>query len=63
MEGKKPHKKKSESIVEGEVDVAYVDKNRFWPIEVKWRNQMRAKDLKQITKYKNSRIFAKVKKS
>ncbi len=45
---------------EGEIDVAYIDKKRFWPIEVKWRNQMRPKDLKQIAKYKNSRIFAKV---
>lgn len=48
---------------EGEIDVAYLFKNRFWPIEVKWRTQMRPKDLKQIVKYKNSRIFAKIDES
>jgi predicted AAA+ superfamily ATPase len=44
---------------EGEVDVAYVDKNHFWPIEVKWTTQLRAKELKQIAKYPNGRIWAK----
>ena len=44
---------------EGEVDVAYVDNNRFWPIEVKWTNQLKPKDLKQIGKYVNGRIFYK----
>lgn len=44
---------------EGEVDVAYVYKYRFWPIEVKWTQQIHTKDLKQILKYPNSRIFAK----
>lgn len=48
---------------EGEVDVAYVSKYRFWPIEVKWTNQLREKDLKQILKYHNGKILAKVKKS
>lgn len=46
---------------EGEVDIAYIKDGRMWPIEVKWTNQLRAKDLKQISKYKNGRIFAKVK--
>ncbi|NVM20422.1 MAG: ATP-binding protein [Desulfobacterales bacterium] len=41
----------------GEVDVAYVDQNRFWPLEVKWTEQLRPKDLKQIAKYPNGRIF------
>ncbi len=45
---------------EGEVDLAYVDRNKFWPIEIKWTQQLRSKDLKQIAKYKNSRIFCKV---
>ena len=45
---------------EGEVDVAYVNKKRFWPVEVKWTKQLRPKDLKQIAKYKNGRIYAKV---
>lgn len=45
---------------ESEVDVAYIDKNKFWPIEVKWTNQLRSNDLKQILKYKNGEIWAKV---
>lgn len=44
---------------EGEVDVVYVDHGRFWPIEVKWTNQLRPKDIKQILKYPNGRIFSK----
>ncbi len=44
---------------EGEVDVAYVYQNRFWPVEVKWTTQLRPKDLKQITKYPNGRILTK----
>ena len=44
---------------EGEVDVAYVHKRKFWPVEVKWTNQLRAKDLKQICKYNNGSIYAK----
>ena len=46
---------------EGEVDVAYVEDDRFWPIEVKWTKQLRPKDLNQIFKYKNGRIWAKTK--
>lgn len=44
---------------EGEVDVAYVYQNRFWPIEIKWTAQLRAKDLKQISKYDNGCIWGK----
>lgn len=44
---------------EGEVDIAYIDNQRFWPIEIKWGNQLRPKDLKQIGKYPNGRILAK----
>ncbi len=43
----------------GEVDVAYVDQQRFWPVEVKWTGQLRPKDLKQIAKYHNGRILTK----
>ena len=43
----------------GEVDIAYVDQNRFWPLEIKWAQQIRPKDLKQIVKYRNSRILSK----
>lgn len=45
---------------EGEIDVAYVHDGKFWPIEVKWRNQLRPEDVKLISKYKRSRIFSKV---
>ncbi len=44
---------------EGEVDIAYVDQNRFWPVEIKWSRQLRPKDLKQVAKYPNSRILSK----
>jgi hypothetical protein len=44
---------------EGEVDLAYVDKKRFWPIEIKWTGQLRPKDLKQIGKYPNGEIWGK----
>jgi len=43
----------------GEVDIAYVDKNRFWPVEVKWSGQMRPKQLRQIAKYPNGMILTK----
>jgi uncharacterized protein len=45
---------------EGEVDIAYVHQDRFWPIEVKWRNQLRPQEFKQLAKYKNAEIFAKI---
>jgi predicted AAA+ superfamily ATPase len=43
----------------GEVDVAYVDGQRFYPIEIKWTGQLRPGDLKQIGKYANSLILTK----
>lgn len=46
---------------EGEVDVAFVKNNKMWPVEVKWTTQLRSQDLKQILKYKNGQIWAKVK--
>ncbi|MFT3742448.1 MAG: ATP-binding protein [Gammaproteobacteria bacterium] len=46
---------------EGEVDIAYIDQGRFWPIEIKWTQQLRSKDLKQVLKYPNSRILTKTK--
>jgi len=48
---------------EGEIDVAYVHNNRFWPVEIKWTNQLRTKDLKQIAKYPNGRILTKTKQA
>ena len=44
---------------EGEVDIAYIKEGRFWPVEVKWTEQLRPKALKQIGKYPNSRILAR----
>lgn len=43
---------------EGEVDVAYVERKRFYPIEVKWAGQVRAKDIKQLGKYPNGRLVS-----
>lgn len=43
----------------GEVDIAYVDNDTFWPIEIKWTSQIRPKDLTQVLKYPNGKIFAK----
>ncbi len=43
----------------GEIDVAYIAQEKYWPIEIKWRNQIRPKELKQIMKYKNAEIWSK----
>jgi uncharacterized protein len=48
---------------EGEVDVAYVDGGRFYPVEVKWAEQLAQSDLKQILKYPNGLILTKQKVS
>jgi predicted AAA+ superfamily ATPase len=47
---------------EGEVDVAYVAEGRFWPIEVKWFESVRPKDLRQIAKYPNGRILTRARR-
>jgi predicted AAA+ superfamily ATPase len=44
---------------EGEVDLAYLDQNKFYPVEIKWTQQLRPKDLKQISKYNNGLILTK----
>lgn len=44
---------------EGEVDIAYVHNNHFWPVEIKWTHQIRPKDLKQILKYPNGLILSR----
>lgn len=44
---------------EGEVDIAYISGDHFWPIEVKWSEQLRPKDLKQIVKYPHGRILTR----
>ncbi len=43
---------------EGEVDLAIVAGGRVWPLEVKWRRQVRPKDLKQVAKYPQAAIAA-----
>ena len=48
---------------EGEIDIAYLDENRFWPVEIKWTKQLRPKTIKQISKYPNSLILSKSKQS
>jgi len=42
------------------VDIAYVRKNRFWPVEVKWTGQLRPKQVAQITKYTNGLILTRL---
>jgi len=44
---------------EGEIDVAYIYDGKFWPVEVKWRNSIRPKDIKQLSKYKRAKILSK----
>ncbi|MCY4157327.1 MAG: hypothetical protein OXF66_07850 [Gammaproteobacteria bacterium] len=31
--------------------------DQFWPIEVKWGNQLRSKSIKQIARYGNGEIW------
>lgn len=44
---------------EGEVDIAYIKNQTFWPVEIKWTEQIRDKNLKQTLKYSNSLILTK----
>ena len=46
----------------GEVDIAYVNKGSFWPVEIKWTHQIRPKQFKQISKYSRGRILTKAKR-
>ena len=43
----------------GEVDVAVVQGGDFWPVEVKWTRQIRAKDLKQVASYGNGLVLTR----
>jgi predicted AAA+ superfamily ATPase len=43
----------------GEVDLAYLNHNKFFPIEVKWTSTLRPKDLSQIKKYPSGLILTK----
>jgi len=44
---------------EGEVDIAFVRDNAIHPVEVKWAGQLRPKDLKQVKKYPQARIWTR----
>lgn len=46
----------------GEVDIAYVHDSKFWPVEVKWTEQIRPKQLSQIGKYQNGIILTQSRK-
>lgn len=48
---------------EGEVTLAYVQNQAYWPIEITWTERIRAKNLKQILKYSNGRILTKTERS
>jgi len=45
----------------GEVDIAYVNEGRFYPVEVKWTSQIHPAELKQLSKYPNSRLLTRAK--
>lgn len=45
----------------GEVDIAYVKEHRFWPVEIKWTQQLQKSELKQLAKYSNGLILTKKK--
>jgi len=44
----------------GEVDIAYIQGNRFFPVEVKWSRNIRPEELKQIMCYSNGLILGRV---
>ena len=41
----------------GQVDIAYIKQQRFWPIGIVWGRQLRSKDLEQLLMYSNSAIW------
>lgn len=43
----------------GKVDIAWADDGRLFPVEVKWTSQLRSKELQQIRKYPNARIWSR----
>lgn len=44
---------------DGEIDIVTVQGKKFTPIEVKWTNQLRPNDAKQLKKYGNSILLTK----
>ncbi len=47
----------------GEVDIAYIDQQQFWPIEIKWTRQLHVKDLAQVIKYPRAKILTSQKEA
>ncbi len=45
----------------GEVDIAYVNNGQCYPVEIKWTNQLRPKDIKQVSQYPQGEIWTKTK--
>jgi predicted AAA+ superfamily ATPase len=43
----------------GEIDIAYVEGNRFFPVEIKWTGQVRPGTLKMLSNYKNSKLLCR----
>lgn len=43
----------------GEVDIAYLQDETFFPVEIKWTTQIRPEELKQVMLYKNSLILGR----
>lgn len=48
---------------EGDIDLAYIYADRFWPILITWSNEFRVKALKQILKYPNGKILTRTERS
>ncbi|MBF0105302.1 MAG: ATP-binding protein [Deltaproteobacteria bacterium] len=44
---------------DGEVDLVFIEDRLFFPVEIKWTNQLRGNDIKQIKKYKGAVIITK----
>ena len=47
----------------GEVDIAYIDGGRFWPVEIKWTRQLRPKELRQLARYPQARLLARTRQA
>ena len=43
----------------GEVDIAYLEDDTFFPVEIKWTTQLRPEELKQVMVYPNALILGR----
>ena len=41
------------------MDIAYLQDETFFPVEIKWTTQIRPEELKQVMVYKNSLILGR----